>query len=429
MRKTTLIALLLLAPGAVWCQQSGGGYEPTTPAGGYIKGGMDFIRDLLHPQPPQIDYTLPTGFTCKGNEWVILTTHYTIKPPFKITQMPGEDIPTGIPCPPSDNGQGGPLTNSDSADSFRPTIGGFQPPQIARPHAAATLTAPGPAKPRFAPLFLALPFPPVYDVTDLPAAPACSPTNASHVFLVNHGSASVTRLNSCTLQAIATIPVTTRPLQVAITPDTSLAIVTSFDNAISFISTSTNKVVSTIQTDFNTNPSGIAISPDGTRAYVTSFNATGSGLLVVDIQQGQVLANISMDAYPQSVFLSPDGSVAYVTFPFGNQVRLVDTLTGTVFGSIPLSLTYGVAFNSTGTRAYITTQQSNSVAVVDTATYSVIQSLQLTVPPDEIKITPDDQLLFINSFYGNANVLINLATGDVSTLTTNEPLHGLTLVQ
>jgi DNA-binding beta-propeller fold protein YncE len=151
--------------------------------------------------------------------------------------------------------------------------------------------------------------------------------------------------------------------------------------------------------------------------------------LVVDIQQGQIVAQISVDTYPQSIFLSPDGSVAYVTFPFGNLVRLIDTQTGIVFGALQIEETYGVAFNSTGTLAYITSQApSGSIQVVNTSTYSIVQSIPLTVPPDEIKMTPDDQWLYINSYTGNAGIIIN-ASGQMLTTTSSAPLHGLAIVQ
>jgi hypothetical protein len=431
MRRTRLFILTLLAPVAVWSQSSGGGYQPSTPGGGYITGGMSTIHDLLTPPPPP-SLTLPPlwgKFQCKGNVFVYTTYQimFTSLIHYNIVET---DQPDG-PCnnPPSSNGNGGPLSNSNSTDTFSATTG--PAPQLRAPHqnAATTLPAPGPEAPKFTALVRALPFPPDYAPSSF-SFPACDPATATQVFMVNHLSGTVTRLNSCGEATIAVIPVQSNPLQVAVTPDGSMAIVTSFDNAITFIDTSNNQVLTTISTDFDINPSGIAISPDGTRAYVTSFNNVDSAVLVVDIQQGQIVAQISVDTYPQSIFLSPDGSVAYVTFPFGNLVRLIDTQTGIVFGALQIEETYGVAFNSTGTLAYITSQApSGSIQVVNTSTYSIVQSIPLTVPPDEIKMTPDDQWLYINSYTGNAGIIINVASGQMLTTTSSAPLHGLAIVQ
>ena len=433
MRKTELLIWLLLAPAAAWSQNSSGGYTPTTPAGSYISGGIGLINDLLHPPPPSITSPPYWGkFSCKfaeGKYQLVYTTYMIqITPPFKINTIE-KDQPSGKECDPSDKGNGQPLTNSDSEAVFRPTLGGLPPQQTTHLRAEAVLPIPGPDRTTYTAPVLALPFPPVYSATQQVTAAQCNPNNAPEVFMVNHSSDTVTRVNSCSFQILATIRVTSRPLQVAITPDGTLAVVTSFDNAISFISTATNTVVSTIKTDFTTNPSGIAISPDGTRAYVTSFTIPGSSVLIVDIQQGQILSKISLDEYPQSIFLSPDGAVAYVTFPFGTQVRLIDTLTGTVFGAIPAGQTYGVAFNSTGTTAYITSQQSKAVIVVNTADFSIAQTIPLPLVPDEIKITPDDQWLLINSYDGKSQIIVNPATGQVDIQATSGPPHGLVIVQ
>ncbi len=431
--RTELLMWLLLAPAAGWSQSSSGGYTPTTPAGSYMAGGIGLINDLLHPPPPSITFPPYWGkFSCKFAEgkyqWVYTTYMIQITPPFKVNTIE-KDQPSGKECDPSDKGNGQDLTNSDSEAVFRPTLGGGPPIPQPNLRASTVLPAPGGERTTYTAPVLALPFPPVYPATQQVTAAPCNPNNAPEVFMVNHTSDTVTRVNSCTFQVLATVNVTTRPLQVAVTPDGTLAVVTSFDNAISFISTATNTVVSTIKTDSTTNPSGIAISPDGARAYVTSFSTSGSSVLIVDIQQGQILSKISVDEYPQSIFLSPDGAVAYVTFPFGTQVRLIDTLTGAVFGAIPAGQTYGVAFNSTGTRAYITSQQSKGVLVVNTADFSIVQTIPLSLAPDEIKITPDDQWLLINSYDGKSQIIVNPATGQVDTQATSGPPHGLVIVQ
>jgi DNA-binding beta-propeller fold protein YncE len=436
MRNLHITFLLVLAPVASWSQGGGqNNYTPTTPAGSYLTDGIPVIQQILYPPPPSI--TLPPlwgRFHCENGQWVYTTYQIQITPPFHVNTVP-HDESTGKECDPSDNGQGGPLTNSDSMNVFSPTTGPYPSPHsnpaqaVISPSPKAEVPAPGPKVSNYSALVRALPFPPDYSPSLLTALPPCNPSTATQIFQVSHSSASVTHFNSCNLQVIATIPVQSRPLQVAITPDDRLAIVTSFDNAITLIDTSTNAVVSVINPGISA--SGIAISPDGTRAYVTNFTAgnLGSGVAVVDIQHGQVLSMIHTDAYPQSVFLSPDGSVAYVTFPFGNRVQLIDTLTGTISGSLQIGATYGVAFNSTGTQAFITSQQTNDVKMVSTKDNSILASFPLSVPPDEVRITPDDQWLFVNSYLGNATIIINPATGEIEVSQSSGPPHGLAIVQ
>jgi hypothetical protein len=86
-----------------------------------------------------------------------------------------------------------------------------------------------------------------------------------------HTQALVTRISTCAFQIKTSIPVVSRPLQIAITPDGLTTLVTSFDNAVNFIDLTTNQVRFTLMTDPTINPHGIAILPDRSRAYITSF--------------------------------------------------------------------------------------------------------------------------------------------------------------
>src|SRR5262249_53485745 len=141
--------------------------------------------------------------------------------------------------------------------------------------------------------------------------------------------------------------------QIEITPDGTTALVTSYDNAVSFIDLKTNKVTFVLKTPFNVNPSGIAIAPDGLHAYITSFNPDNPVVQQIDLTTREVTATIAVTAYPQAAFLTPDGSQLYVTFPFSNAIYIIDTLTNTVALTLAVPAPFGIAFNSTGTLAYI----------------------------------------------------------------------------
>ena len=77
-----------------------------------------------------------------------------------------------------------------------------------------------------------LPFIP--DIPPSAAAPVCQ-SSFPDVFATNQLNAVVTRITTCPFAVKAVIPVVDAPLQVAITPDGSTALVTSFNNAVNFI--------------------------------------------------------------------------------------------------------------------------------------------------------------------------------------------------
>lgn len=250
-----------------------------------------------------------------------------------------------------------------------------------------------------------------------PTTPAACTSSFPDVFQTDQTLAMVTRFSTCPFQEKTTIPVVAAPLQVAVTPDGSTAIVTSFNNAVSFINLSTNQVTSTLTTDPSVNPHGIAISPDGTRLYITSFNPDNSVVLEIDMATHNILATIPTITYPQGAILSPDGSQLWITSPYAGAVDVIDTLTFTEVTRLNISFAYDVAFNSTGTRAYVTSQavSPGQVFVVDTGSYQTINTYTVGVGPTDISISYGDQFLVVNNNGDVTITVIDLVKGTQST--------------
>ena len=297
-----------------------------------------------------------------------------------------------------------------------------------------TQTKPGPRAasatyPYIAHPVLALPF---TVFVNQPLQPACDATSPD-VFQVNYLASTLTRISTCPIQVKARIPVASAPLQVALTPDGSAAVVTSFSNAVNFIDLKSNQVVYTLLTDGNTNPSGVAISPDGKFAYITSFNTQNGNVQVIDLTSRSIVASIPVGAYPQSAFLTPDGSQLYVTLPLGNTVFIVDTLTRTVAGGVSVPSPFGIAFNSTGTRAFIASAGGNpngTLQVVDTATLQVVASYPVGVSPVDVKITYGDRYVVVTNNGSDTVSVINTALGTVQTIkTASTRPQGLSIIR
>ena len=245
--------------------------------------------------------------------------------------------------------------------------------------------------------------------------PVCDSTYPD-VFQTVHTQALVTRISTCPFKIKVSIPVVTRPLQVAITPDGSTALVTSFDNAVNFINLSTNTVVYTLMTDPSINPHGLAITPDGTRAYISSFNTNGV-IAVIDLGSRQITTTLPTISFAQGLTLTPDGSQLWVTSPLAASVDIFDTLTNTRVTGLNIAQTSDVAFNSTGTRAYITTSATipGSVVVVDTSTYQTITSYTVGLDPVDIQMSYADQFLVVNNNGEGSISVIDLMKGAVAT--------------
>jgi YVTN family beta-propeller protein len=370
---------------------------------------------------PECD-TPPKGswVACIGNKPTLMIVQNGAPVPFDTTDTSFD--PSKWDC---SNPNSPPAPNPGQPDYKTGTRTG--PTGIARPRKAnaAASNPPSVFLPR---QLLSLPFLPQVPA---PATPPGCDASFPDVITVNHPLGIVTRISTCPFTIKAAIPVVTRPLQIVITPDGATALVTSFDNAVNFIDLATNKVTFTLKTDFSINPNGIAISPDGTRAYITSFNNTNAVVLVVDLGTRTVLTSIPVDTYPLGAFLTPDGSQLWVTFPFGQAVYVIDTLSNAITTLLAIPQSTGVAFNSTGSTAYITSASGppGAVVAVDTARYQVVKSYTVGVGPTDIAMAYADQFLVVNNNAGGSVSVINLSTGTVKTAAIGSAPKGISFVK
>jgi DNA-binding beta-propeller fold protein YncE len=258
--------------------------------------------------------------------------------------------------------------------------------------------------------------PSLYSGLSTNIAPRCNERLNPTAFWINPTSAVASRINLCTGRLVADIPIPPRSLQIAVTPNGKWAIITSFDNAITFIDTETNKVAKTIRTPVTTNPSGIAITPEGDYALVTDIG-TGPSLMILDIAAQEITDSIPLDrSFPQSVYLSPDTTLAWVTFPIDNVVQVIDLLTGMVSRVLAVPTPTSIAFNPTGTVAYVSNGSANGgVLVVDTRTYAVTTTIPTGSGATDLQLSDEGRLLTVNNYYAGSITVIDTATQTAQT--------------
>jgi YVTN family beta-propeller protein len=264
--------------------------------------------------------------------------------------------------------------------------------------------------------------------------PACS-SSQPDVIQVNHDNASVNRISTCPFALVATIPVASNPLQIEVTPDGTTALVTSYNNAVNFINLATNQVTFTLSTP-GIYPNGIAITPDGQNVYITNFLPSGASLLEYSLTTHQQIFSMPAPTYPQNLFLSPDGAQLFVTFPYANQVWVLDTQTNTLVYTLSIQAPRGIAFNSKGTKAYIASTDNPDLSVspgtvkeFDTGTFQVTNTYTVDVGPNDIAVMYFDQFVMTTNYEGQSISRINLLTGSVQTFPGGGQLSGLAIVQ
>ncbi len=277
-------------------------------------------------------------------------------------------------------------------------------------------------------------------VLDLPLAPplsagsntnlstGCDPSRQYTIYRVNHYADNVMRFDGCPLQLTATIPVAPAPLQAELTPDNKTLLVTSYNNAVTFIDTATNQVAYTLMTPPDVYPAGIAITDDGRLAYVISFIDTNAAVVIIDIEKRSILARIPIPAaYPNSIFLAPDGATAFITHPLTNQLDVFDILTSSLVTSFSFGTPHAVAFDRTGTRAFVS--GGTGITVLSTATLQVIDSFSLGGEPSNMVLTPEGRYLLVEDYASTKTWMIDLSSRKVVTVDTGLSSPGSTVLQ
>ena len=320
----------------------------------------------------------------------------------------------GKPCTPSPP-KGRPESMSDPA--YSPAAGA--PPQDPNGSPIGirpSTTTPPPSPPSLLntfPWLMPLAFPPSFPDADAGKNPLSCPP-ALEVFLVNHSQSSVSAIGLCPFRIVKEISVRSNPLDVAITPDGTTAVVTSYDGAVTFIDVATNAVVGVLDL-VNYNPHGIAISPDSTRAYVTHYLDQGPALLVIDVPNRKLLSTIKLPrAYPRVVTLTPDGSQAWVNYLSDRVISIVDLLSGTIASTVDVGsgADTGMVFDPAGTKAYVAIYP-DQVAVIDTATLATLTKIKVATSPMDLVMLPEGNRLFVSTESDSYIYTIDLTTNKV----------------
>jgi DNA-binding beta-propeller fold protein YncE len=274
---------------------------------------------------------------------------------------------------------------------------------------------------------LPLPFNPLFASASLSAYnPACTPN--VFVYAVGYGNSTVTRYATCPFAPAKVIQVPTQPIQIALTPDASTAVVTTYNNAVAFIDTATHTVTTLSTPQFN--PYGVAISPDGSKAFVTSYSTNQPVIFQINIATHQLLPQtLQVNAFPKSIFLTPDGALAWVTFSQSSVIYVIDTLSMTVAGTINAGGTAdtGLDFSPDGTRAFVAVF-GGTLAVFNTATLAQITSIKVGDQPTDVLATKDGNRVYVNSYATNGvqSVVSTLTNTVIATNPQHGPLMGLT---
>lgn len=157
------------------------------------------------------------------------------------------------------------------------------------------------------------------EVGHIPKVVAVSP-DQNWVYVANWASASVSVINTHTMQKVKDVPVDPIPrgicfkgnfAYVAIMGGTQVAVVDTAQD---------HKVVGKIASGFN--PRHVVLSPDKHRLYVSN-NKPGT-ITEVDLDKSKPVATIQVGKMPRTIAVAPDGGTLFVCNYKSNNIGIID---------------------------------------------------------------------------------------------------------
>jgi YVTN family beta-propeller protein len=147
-----------------------------------------------------------------------------------------------------------------------------------------------------------------------------------------------------------------------------------------------------------------------TKAYVTSFDNT---VRVIDTTTNAVIATVPVGAETYGIALTPNNAFAYVANEDDNTVSVIDTATNTVIATVPVGPSPKlVAITPNGSFAYVTTAP-NTVTVISTATNTVVATVTVGLFPEGIAITPNGAFIYVANGFSSSVSVINATNNTV----------------
>jgi YVTN family beta-propeller protein len=197
------------------------------------------------------------------------------------------------------------------------------------------------------------------------------------------------------------LPTPSRPMSVAVTPDSSLALVTDrVVGQIFVIEISTLKVERIEVT--GTPHCTIAITPDGQLALATRWY--NNGVSVINIAQRNLGWAIGVASGPRGIAITPDGTQVLVANYKSHDVAVMDLKLRQTIARVPIGppvvtaeLGYSsIAITPDGKLAFVSYINANIVTVLDLKNLQAKpQSIAMSDRPRGIVITPDGTLVLV----------------------------------
>jgi len=178
-------------------------------------------------------------------------------------------------------------------------------------------------------------------------------------------------------------------------------------------------------------PIEMAISPDGRLLYVVCQDS--NEVRIIDTPSGSVAAAVSVGHVPRGIAMSPDGRKLYVTNAWSDTVSVIDTNTREVVQSLPTGFEpSGAVVDRGGTSLYVANRLSNDISVIDLKSGQETKRLLAGRGASYLAISPDGKLIYCTHIYPNPGAFRTPPNSEITVIDTasqmvveRKPLHNV----
>lgn len=247
------------------------------------------------------------------------------------------------------------------------------------------------------------------------------------LYIVNKLSSSITVFDLFKGKEIAELPLDIVPHEPITLDNQSKVIVTNYGTynvvgkSISVINTKTNKVEKKIEIEGGLAPHGIVAFPQSNKVGVVTD--IGNNLLVIDVVTGTVEKNIpTQQIVSHLLVLHPKKPLAYVTNINSNSVSVIDLELAQVIKIIPCGWgTEGIDITPDGFEVWVTNNKENSISIINTVTNEITDTLSTGKESLRLKFSIDGKhCLVTNSSDGTISIYNRFTKKQIKTI----HLHG-----
>jgi len=212
-----------------------------------------------------------------------------------------------------------------------------------------------------------------------------------------------------------TVNVSTRSIGIAVTPNSTYALMVSgYSGTLQVMTLNNFTVIDTI-TNGIMGPGAVATLPNNTPSAL--FLNGDNTVCVLSLNNFAITQTIVVGANPSMIAVTHDGSYAMTPNNSSNNVSIISlsnyTVTNTVaVGSVP----YAAAFSPNGAYAFVTNLMDNTLSVILMSNFTVVSTVAVNGRPFAVAVTNDSNYaLVVNN---NTSIVTVIRTSDFTVIKT-----------